>query len=77
MVTDMISDFEHLPSLHETTHVNDRMVYLKNPSIVKEQIWSICLEGMLSKTFQYRIQTGNKALGINMAYERLNDGISV
>jgi len=62
MVTNMISDFGISAFTHETTHVNDRMVYLGGS------------RHLLQSPAETSPNGDFKALGLNMAYERPNDG---
>ena len=74
MVTDMISDFGVSAFTHETTHVNDRMVYLGGSRHREGTDLEAFAQGMLQTPSVSNPNGEYKALGINMAYERLNDG---
>ena len=74
MVTDMISDFGVSAFTHETTHVNDRMVYLGGWRHREGTDIEAFAQGMLQTPSVSNPNGEYKALGINMAYERPNDG---
>ena len=74
MVTDMISDFGVSAFTHETTHVNDRMVYLGGWRQREGTDIEAFAQGMLQTPSVSNPNGEYKALGINMAYERPNDG---
>ena len=74
MVTDMISDFGISAFTHETTHVNDRMVYLGGWRHREGTDLEAYAQGMLQTPSVSNPNGEYKALGINMAYERPNDG---
>ncbi len=74
MVTDMISPFGISAFTHETTHVNDRMLYFGGNSHREGTDVEAYAQGMLQTPDK---STGNGeygALGLNMAYHRENDG---
>ena len=74
MVTDMISQFGISAFTHETTHVNDRMLYFGGNSHREGTDVEAYAQGMLQTPDK---STGNGeygALGLNMAYQRENDG---
>ena len=74
MVTDMISQFGISAFTHETTHVNDRMLYFGGNSHREGTDVEAYAQGMLQTPDK---STGNGeygALGLNMAYHRENDG---
>ncbi|OFK11510.1 zinc metalloprotease [Streptococcus sp. HMSC073D05] len=74
MVTDMISDFGISAFTHETTHVNDRMVYLGGWRHREGTDLEAYAQGMLQTPSVSNPNGEYKALGLNMAYERPNDG---
>ena len=74
MVTDMISDFGISAFTHETTHVNDRMVYLGGYRHREGTDLEAFAQGMLQSPAETSPNGDFKALGLNMAYERPNDG---
>ena len=74
MVTDMISDFGISAFTHETTHVNDRMVYLGGWRHREGTDLEAYAQGMLQTPSVSNPNGEYKALGLNMAYERSNDG---
>ena len=74
MVTDMISDFGISAFTHETTHVNDRMVYLGGSRHREGTDLEAFAQGMLQTPSVSNPNGEYKALGLNMAYERPNDG---
>ena len=74
MVTDMVSDFGVSAFTHETTHVNDRMVYLGGWRHREGTDIEAFAQGMLQTPSISNPNGEYKALGLNMAYERPNDG---
>lgn len=74
MVTDMISDFGISAFTHETTHVNDRMVYLGGSRHREGTDLEAFAQGMLQSPAESSTNGDFKALGLNMAYERPNNG---
>ena len=74
MVTNMISDFGISAFTHETTHVNDRMVYLGGSRHREGTDLEAFAQGMLQSPAETSPNGDFKALGLNMAYERQNDG---
>lgn len=74
MVTDMISDFGISAFTHETTHVNDRMAYLGGSGHREGTDLEAFAQGMLQSPAETSPNGDFKALGLNMAYERPNDG---
>ena len=74
MVTDMISDFGVSAFTHETTHVNDRMVYLGGSRHREGTDLEAFAQGMLQSPAESSTNGDFKALGLNMAYERPNNG---
>ena len=74
MVTDMVSDFGVSAFTHETTHVNDRIVYLGGWRHREGTDIEAFAQGMLQTPSVSNPNGEYKALGLNMAYERPNDG---
>ena len=74
MVTSMISDFGISAFTHETTHVNDRMVYLGGSRHREGTDLEAFAQGMLQSPAETSPNGDFKTLGLNMAYERPNDG---
>ncbi|WP_314160659.1 ZmpA/ZmpB/ZmpC family metallo-endopeptidase [uncultured Gemella sp.] len=74
MVTSMISDFGISAFTHETTHVNDRMVYLGGSRHREGTDLEAFAQGMLQSPAETSPNGDFKALGLNMAYERPNNG---
>jgi len=74
MVTDMISDFGISAFTHETTHINDRMAYLGGHGHRPGTDLEAFAQGMLQSPAETSPNGDFKALGLNMAYERPNDG---
>ena len=70
----MISDFGISAFTHETTHVNDRMVYLGGSRHREGTDLEAFAQGMLQSPAETSPNGDFKALGLNMAYERPNDG---
>ena len=74
MVTDMISQFGISAFTHETTHINDRMAYYGGDWHREGTDLEAFAQGMLQTPDKSTPNSEYKALGINMAYERKNDG---
>ncbi len=74
MVTDMISDFGISAFTHETTHINDRLAYLGGWRHREGTFVEAFAQGMLQSPSVSNPNGEYGALGINMAYERNNDG---
>ena len=74
MVTDMISDFGISAFTHETTHINDRMAYLGGWRHREGTFVEAFAQGMLQSPSVSNPNGEYGALGLNMAYERENDG---
>ena len=74
MVTKMLDDFGISAFTHETTHVNDRMVYYGGYRHREGTDLEAFAQGMLQTPDKSTPNSEYKALGINMAYERKNDG---
>ncbi|WP_419991730.1 SIALI-17 repeat-containing surface protein [Streptococcus mitis] len=74
MVTDMISPFGISAFTHETTHVNDRMLYFGGHKHRQGTDVEAYAQGMLQTPDSSTTNGEYGALGINMAYHRTNDG---
>ena len=74
MVTNMLEDFGISAFTHETTHVNDRMVYLGGHRHRQGTDLEAYAQGMLQTPDKSTSNGEYGALGINMAYHRQNDG---
>ena len=74
MITDMISDFGISAFTHETTHINDKMVYLGGWRHREGTFVEAFAQGMLQSPAVSNPNGEYGALGLNMAYERENDG---
>ncbi|MBZ8027948.1 G5 domain-containing protein, partial [Streptococcus pneumoniae] len=74
MVTDMISPFGISAFTHETTHVNDRMLYFGGHKHRQGTDVEAYAQGMLQTPDSSTTNGEYGALGINMAYHRPNDG---
>ena len=74
MVTDMISPFGISAFTHETTHVNDRMLYFGGHSHRQGTDVEAYAQGMLQTPDKSTTNGEYGALGLNMAYHRNNDG---
>ena len=74
MVTKMLNDFGISAFTHETTHVNDRMVYYGGHRHREGTDLEAFAQGMLQTPDKSTPNSEYGALGINMAYERKNDG---
>ena len=74
MVTDMISPFGISAFTHETTHVNDRMLYFGGHKHRQGTDVEAYAQGMLQTPDKSTTNGEYGALGLNMAYHRENDG---
>ena len=74
MVTNLISQFGISAFTHETTHVNDRMLYYGGYSQRVGTNAEAYAQGMLQTPDSSTTNGEYGALGINMAYHRPNDG---
>ena len=70
----MISDFGTSAFTHETTHINDRMAYLGGWRHREGTDVEAFAQGMLQSPAVSSPNGDYGALGLNMAYERKNDG---
>ena len=71
---DMMSEYGLSVYTHETTHVNDRIVYLGGYKHREGTYVEAYAQGMLQSPAEEGHQGEYGALGINMAYMRPNDG---
>lgn len=74
MVTNMMEPFGISAFTHETTHVNDRMAYYGGDWHREGTDLEAFAQGMLQTPDKSTTNGDYGALGINMAYERKNDG---
>ncbi|MTV64107.1 ZmpA/ZmpB/ZmpC family metallo-endopeptidase, partial [Streptococcus pneumoniae] len=71
---DMMSEYGLSVYTHETTHVNDRIVYLGGYKHREGTYVEAYAQGMLQSPAEEGHQGEYGALGLNMAYMRPNDG---
>ena len=74
VMTELISDFGTSAFTHETTHVNDRMAYYGGWYHREGTDLESFAQGMLQSPSLTNPNGEYGALGLNMAYERQNDG---
>nr|WP_188093793.1 ZmpA/ZmpB/ZmpC family metallo-endopeptidase [Streptococcus pseudopneumoniae] len=74
IISSMISDFGTSAFTHETTHINDRMTYLGTWRHREGTDVEAFAQGMLQSPSVSNPNGEYGALGLNMAYERKNDG---
>ena len=74
VMSDLISEYGTSAFTHETTHVNDRMAYLGGHRHRQGTDLEAFAQGMLQTPAQHGHQGEYGALGLNMAFERQNDG---
>ncbi|MBZ8102235.1 G5 domain-containing protein [Streptococcus pneumoniae] len=74
VMTDLISDFGTSAFTHETTHVNDRMAYYGGHWHREGTDLEAFAQGVLQTPSVSNPNGEYGALGLNMAYERQNDG---
>lgn len=74
VMTDLISDFGTSAFTHETTHVNDRMAYYGGHWHREGTDLEAFAQGMLQTPSVSNPNGEYGVLGLNMAYERQNDG---
>ena len=74
IISSMISDFGTSAFTHETTHINDRMAYLGTWRHREGTDVEAFAQGMLQSPSVSNPNGEYGALGLNMAYERQNDG---
>ena len=74
VMSDLISEYGTSAFTHETTHVNDRMAYLGGHRHRQGTDLEAFAQGMLQTPAEHGHQGEYGALGLNMAFERQNDG---
>ena len=74
ILSSMITDFGTSAFTHETTHINDRMAYLGGWGHREGTDVEAFAQGMLQSPAVTSTNNDYGALGLNMAYERKNDG---
>ncbi|WP_000296500.1 ZmpA/ZmpB/ZmpC family metallo-endopeptidase, partial [Streptococcus mitis] len=74
MVTNMLDQFGISAFTHETTHINDRVVYFGGHNHRQGTDLEAFAQGMLQTPDKSTTNGEYGALGINMAYHRPNDG---
>ena len=74
ILSSLISDFGTSAFTHETTHINDRMAYLGTWRHREGTDVEAFAQGMLQSPSLSNPNGEYGALGLNMAYERKNDG---
>ncbi|HHQ3640938.1 TPA: ZmpA/ZmpB/ZmpC family metallo-endopeptidase [Streptococcus pneumoniae] len=74
VMSDLISEYGTSAFTHETTHVNDRMAYLGGHRHRQGIDLEAFAQGMLQTPAEHGHQGEYGALGLNMAFERSNDG---
>ncbi|HGR9826351.1 TPA: ZmpA/ZmpB/ZmpC family metallo-endopeptidase [Streptococcus pneumoniae] len=74
VMSDLISECGTSAFTHETTHVNDRMAYLGGHRHRQGTDLEAFAQGMLQTPAEHGHQGEYGALGLNMAFERSNDG---
>ena len=77
ILSSMISDFGTSAFTHETTHINDRMAYLGGWRHREGTDVEAFAQGMLQSPSLSNPNGEYGALGLNMAYERKNDGTQI
>ena len=74
VMSNMISEYGASAFTHETTHLNDRLVYFGNFGRREGTNVEAFAQGMLQSPATQGHQGEYGALGLNMAFERPNDG---
>ena len=77
ILSSMISDFGTSAFTHETTHINDRMAYLGGWRHREGTDVEAFAQGMLQSPSLTNYNGEYGSLGLNMAYERKNDGTQI
>ncbi len=77
IISSMISDFGTSAFTHETTHINDRMAYLGTWRHREGTDIESFAQGMLQSPSLTNYNGEYGSLGLNMAYERKNDGTQI
>lgn len=74
VMSDMISEYGASAFTHETTHINDRVAYYGGYTHREGTFLEAFAQGMLQSPAEHGHQGEYGALGLNMAFERSNDG---
>ncbi|HGL7634234.1 TPA: ZmpA/ZmpB/ZmpC family metallo-endopeptidase [Streptococcus pneumoniae] len=74
VMSDMLTEYGSSAFTHETTHVNDRVVYYGGYGHREDTFVEAFAQGMLQSPAEHGHQGEYGALGLNMAFERSNDG---
>lgn len=74
VMSDMISEYGVSAFTHETTHINDRVAYYGGYTHREGTFLESFAQGMLQSPAEHGHQGEYGALGLNMAFERSNDG---
>lgn len=74
VMSDMLTEYGSSAFTHETTHVNDRVVYYGGYGHREGTFVEAFAQGMLQSPATQGHQGEYGALGLNMAFERENDG---
>lgn len=74
VMSDMISEYGVSAFTHETTHINDRVAYYGGYTHREGTFLEAFAQGMLQSPAEHGHQGEYGALGLNMAFERSNDG---
>ena len=74
VMSDMLTEYGSSAFTHETTHVNDRVVYYGGYGHREGTFVEAFAQGMLQSPAEHGHQGEYGALGLNMAFERENDG---
>ncbi|CZD96876.1 TPA: ZmpA/ZmpB/ZmpC family metallo-endopeptidase [Streptococcus pneumoniae] len=74
VMSDMLTEYGSSAFTHETTHVNDRVVYYGGYGHREGTFVEAFAQGMLQSPAEHGHQGEYGALGLNMAFERSNDG---
>ena len=77
IISSMISDYGTSAFTHETTHINDRMAYLGTWRHREGTDIESFAQGMLQSPSLTNYNGEYGSLGLNMAYERKNDGTQI
>ena len=77
IISSMISDYGTSAFTHETTHINDRMTYLGTWRHREGTDIESFAQGMLQSPSLTNYNGEYGSLGLNMAYERKNDGTQI
>ena len=74
VMSNMISEYGASAFTHETTHINDRIAYFGGFGRREGTNVEACAQGMLQSPATQGHQGEYGALGLNMTFERANDG---